>query len=120
MITFTLPLPPRVLSANARPGHWGSRYRANDKYRDLAFVMGLHALGGRSRPRWKAARQQSVFYFATSRHRDGDNLLGMLKPVWDGLQKAGILQNDSGLIHMPVRSALDKANPRVEITVEPV
>jgi len=94
--------------------------RAKKHYRTLAFVMALHTLGRRSRPRWVEAKVWSVFFCKTKRTRDRDNALASMKSAFDGITDAGIMANDSGMIHMPVRFEIDRGNPRVEITLEPV
>lgn len=68
--------------------------------------------------RLESATVQATFYHKDKRRRDGDNLLAMLKPVWDGMVDAGVFVDDSGLTHLPVVKLVDKDNPRVEITVE--
>jgi len=60
------------------------------------------------------------FFFKTRRRRDRDNLLASLKAAFDGLADAGLVADDSGLIHMPVEQYIDRADPRVELVVERV
>lgn len=114
-IKITLRLPGTVLSPNAPRGtHWAVRRDAIRAYRGLACAEAM-AIGNRNR--WKSAEQRATFYFTANRNRDGDNFLARLKPVWDGLQDAGVLDNDSGLVHHPVKFEIDKENPRVEIEI---
>ena len=118
-ITITLPLPPRELSPNARVHHH-ARGRAVKKYRlivwSLTYPHMAHEMRGNP-VRWATATEQATFYFRDRRHSDPDNLLAMLKPVWDELQVMGILANDRYMTHLPVKVGIDAANPRVEITV---
>ena len=60
---------------------------------------------------------QATFYFRDLRRRDRDNLLASLKAAFDGLADAHILEDDSGLVHLPVRIEKDRENPRVELEI---
>jgi len=112
-MTITLPLPPRELSPNWR-GHWAQKAKAVKKYRQLAWAVAM----SETRCNWPTANAQATFYFRDRRRRDRDNLLASLKSAFDGLTDAGVIDDDSGLTHLPVIVEYDKANPRVEITVE--
>ena len=113
-IKITLRLPDPCLSPNARV-NWRVKHGATKKYRRSAFLLATEQAG--ACPGLIRATQQATFYYPTKRRRDGDNLLSMLKPVWDGLVDAGVLDDDAGLIHMPVKVEIDKENPRVEIEI---
>jgi len=113
-LVVTLPLPPRVLSPNARP-HWAAKARAVRQYRETACLCALVERPGRP---MQAARVTCRFFFRDRRRRDRDNLLASLKPAFDGIADAGVVTNDSGMIHMPVEQCVDRVRPRVEIVVE--
>ncbi|MBN2582551.1 MAG: RusA family crossover junction endodeoxyribonuclease [Planctomycetes bacterium] len=113
-LVFVLPLPPRELSPNARPHHM-AKARAVRKYRLWAWA---EARSQNVRPGWAEAKAQATFHFTSNRRRDRDNLLASLKPAFDGLVDAGVLADDSGLTHLPVRIELDANEPRVEICIE--
>lgn len=120
-LVVTLPLPPRALSPNARP-HWAAKAKAVQGYREAAYLSALakrpgSLRGRRDRPT-RLARVTARFYFRNRRRRDGDNLLASLKPAFDGIADAGVVANDSGMIHMPVEQYVDRKNPRVELVVE--
>ena len=118
-ITVTLSLPDRRLSPNYTVGSFRGRMgKANaiKKYRQAAHAAGIIASHG-ERLKWKEATVEATFYFKQDRRRDGDNLQGSLKAAFDGLADAGVVSNDSGFRHQPVKQAKDKANPRVEITI---
>lgn len=115
-LTLTLPLPPRELHPNARV-HWRPKAAATAGYRLLAKARSLEALGRTRQPRWPAAFAQAVFYVKDRRRRDRDNLAAALKAAWDGIADAGVVENDAGITHLPVRIEVDRANPRVMITV---
>lgn len=114
--TVTLPLPPKELSPNARV-HWAARATATRRYREAAYLL---ALPSRPRRPMQVARVTARFFFKTRRRRDRDNLLASLKPAFDGLADAGLVADDSGLIHMPVEQHIDRTDPRVELVVERV
>lgn len=104
---ITLGLPPRELSPNVR-ANWPAKARATRKYREYAWAVTLSKIGRRIAPQWKRATVQATFFFQTKRRHDKDNLLANLKPAFDGIADAGLVENDAGLIHLPV-----------EIVVEP-
>lgn len=112
-LIVVLPLPPKELSPNARC-HWGAKAREVKRYRRMAWAEAI-AARGRTGDRWKNATCQAKFYFATRRRRDRDNLLAALKAAFDGLTDSHILEDDSGLVHLPVDVLSDPENPRVEL-----
>ena len=50
-------------------------------------------------PLWRLAECHATFYL--ERRRDGDNLIAWLKATFDGLEDAGIVENDGNFIHLP-------------------
>lgn len=114
-ITIILPLPRRILSPNGR-AHFHPKAKAVKAYRTLAMAAARNATPGPS-PRWERARALTRFFFSDRLRRDGDNLLASLKPAFDGIVDAGVLADDRGLSHEPVGVYVDRANPRVEITL---
>lgn len=64
---------------------------------------------------WIAAECQVYWFARDSRVRDRDNCLSSLKATFDGLKDGGLLKDDSGLIHLPLRLFVDNKNPRVEL-----
>lgn len=117
-VTIVLPLPRRALSPNVRT-HWRTKARAVKAYRMLAWAEAVEALKGK-RPSWARARSRSRFFFVDSRKRDGDNFLASLKSAFDGITDAGAVADDSGIAHEPPEFHVDRARPRVEITLEEV
>lgn len=116
----TLPLPHSALSPNARPHHFAlSNAKAAAKQGAFLRARAALPLGGKP-PRWEAAEAEAVFYHAQKRGRDGDNALASLKAAYDGIAMAGIVANDKGIRHLPVRFEIDPANPRVEVTLRPL
>lgn len=113
---ITLPMPPKALSPNARV-HWRTKAKATKAYRNAAKWT---ASEDRPAKPWLQASAQATFYCKINRRRDGDNYLASLKSAFDGLRDAGVILDDSGITHLPVRFEVDKANPRVEIQIEEV
>lgn len=119
-VTIILPLPHKCLSPNktvmsARAGM--RKAAATKKYRSQAEEATL-AEGVESSP-WEQATLQATFFHAVKRKRDGVNYNQSLKPAQDGIVDAGLLVDDDAehLTTLPPRFELDKACPRVEITV---
>ena len=114
-ITITLPLPPRELSPNSRC-HWAKKAKAVAAYREQAKVAGWR-IPASERPAWDIAEARTVFYVPDARRRDRDNLLASMKAAFDGIADAGLIANDYGLRLEGVGVEIDRANPRVEVTL---
>ena len=114
ILTITLPLPHKGLSPNARC-HWRAKAKHTKAYRRAAFYAARSATA--AEPRWTTARTSVRWYTKTVRHPDADNALSSLKACWDGMKDAGILADDNGLAHEPIRFAKDAANQRVELDI---
>lgn len=102
----TIPAPPPQLSPNHYVGSRGGRLRRarlTKAYRQTVGLLAHQALDGQPPPRWNSATARAVFVVNTQRRRDGDNALASLKAAWDALRDAGIIEDDSGLAHEPVR-----------------
>jgi hypothetical protein len=114
-LTITIPLPPKEVRNNWR-GHWAKKAGAVKQYRLLARFRATTAMGS-TKPMWKKASVKVTAYFPTARHLDPTNLIDALKPAFDGLQDAGVIENDKELWpERPMIVTRDK-NPRVELTV---
>lgn len=118
-ILVTLPLPPKELSPNARV-HWARKARAAKEYRLMAEIYTRGVIGHKDPPRWERATVQATFYLRRRRNLDGDNALAWMKAGIDGLADAGVVANDSGFTHLPVRVEIDRDRPRVELLVSPL
>lgn len=116
---ITLSIPDKVLSPNAR-AHWAVKARATRETRQAAYLLATKALReqGMKPPKWETAEAHVTFYWPTAHRRDRDNAQRRLKPVWDGLQDAGVVEDDAGLIHYPPTMSKDASNPRVEVVVK--
>lgn len=124
-IRLTLPLPAKPLHPNARV-HWRPKADAVRAARAFARVRALEAIRGDDStrplpqpPRWRTANAQVTFYAPDRRRRDRDGVLASLKAAFDGIADAGVIVDDSGLIHHPVLMECDTANPRIEIRIWP-
>jgi Holliday junction resolvase RusA-like endonuclease len=114
-LTITIPLPPKEVRNNWR-GHWAKKAKAVKAYRFEAMFAAIQAIAGNA-PFWKKASVRVTAYFPTARHFDPTNLIDALKPAFDGLQDAGVIENDKNLWpERPVIVTKDK-NPRVELTI---
>lgn len=107
-ITITLPLPPQAMYPNARK-HWKAKMAPKRQQRNDAYTAAIDAMfcrNGKGRPYWQLAECQATFYL--ERRRDGDNLIAWLKATFDGLEDAGIVENDGNFIHLPPKQVTGK------------
>jgi crossover junction endodeoxyribonuclease RusA len=99
-VTLTLPVPSPMLSPNARP-HYMAKAKVTKQHRQAAKLVAMGALN-RDEPRWARASVQLAWTFTDARKRDQDNLLARCKAYFDGLRDAGLIDDDSGLTHLPM------------------
>jgi crossover junction endodeoxyribonuclease RusA len=100
---ISLPWPASCLSPNAR-SHWRKVGEAKKAARTLAKYVALDAINRNNWPKnVTAATTYITFVAKDDRKRDGDNHLAMLKAYLDGLADAGVIANDCGFTHSPVR-----------------
>lgn len=116
-LRITFPIPPRVLSPNART-HWAVKAKATKYLRQSVCVLAREANAGKS-SKWMSATCKVLWYAKTRRRMDRDNCLAMLKAAFDGLVDAGVLVDDCGLTHLPLEIHHDAKQPRVELLVSP-
>lgn len=120
-VVVVLPLPSSKLSPNGQHGHWSSLSKARKKARSDGYIATLKArIDCQHVKPFVKCEAHATFYFRTNRRRDGDNYAAMLKPYWDGMVDAGLVVNDSGIRHMPVKFEVDKKQPRVQILIRPI
>jgi crossover junction endodeoxyribonuclease RusA len=119
-VVVELSLPDKCLSPNARC-HWRVKGKATKAYRAAAkwqTVLATSASYDDHGPRgWTAATVLATFYFKDKRRRDRDNLLASLKSAFDGLADSGLVTDDAAFSYMPVLTEVDKARPRVVLTI---
>jgi Holliday junction resolvase RusA-like endonuclease len=116
-ITVIIPLPPQAMYPNARK-HWKAKMKPKREQREAAFLAGVSAV--KRGPRWTLAECQATFYL--ERRRDGDNLIAWLKATFDGLEDAGIVENDGNFIHLPPKQVTGKhanGERKVVLTITP-
>jgi len=65
--------------------------------------------------RWKHVTATIKWFHRTWQRPDKDNALAMLKSTWDGMEDAGLIENDKYLTPLPPIFEQDKERPRVEI-----
>jgi crossover junction endodeoxyribonuclease RusA len=95
MIKIKLPWPDKLLSPNARC-HWAVKSKCTKQHRALACIAARQQCG--SRPNWKSAFYSLTCTLAPKqRQPDEQNLIAHLKAYVDGIEDAGIIQNDRGL-----------------------
>lgn len=120
LLTITLPCPAQPLWQN-RPCHWSKRAKATKAYRAAAMGLAMMELRGKAPPRWDRAVAFLHFFWPDERRRDVRNAEAAMKAAYDGLVDAGIILDDNCwvLSHGQTRFAVDRANPRVCITIRP-
>lgn len=121
-IVFELPIPGPKLSPNARVA-WYATLPDKQFCRDQAELEALRFIrkwelesGFIWQPEAKAIVQAN-FCFKSNRKRDKDNFGAMLKATWDGITKAKLWEDDSGITHLPILFTTGVQKSRVEITV---
>jgi Holliday junction resolvase RusA-like endonuclease len=113
---IVLPLPPRECSPNWR-GHWTKRAAAVKCYREHAWAEALANIHMEPGMPWRAATVKCHFVFKRPGRRDKDNLLARMKAAFDGFADAGMVADDADFTYQPVSVAVDRDNPRVEVTI---
>lgn len=111
-ITLELPHPGNTCSPNSR-AHWTARHKSIKAIREAAATIAAYELRkiNATPPRWERAEVEATFYRPGNRAKlvDEDNAIATLKGIFDGLQDAGIIANDSGLSHLPPKQLLGAA-----------
>ena len=142
-IKFTFPWPPRELNPNAKtkPVYdeltgkptgrrkaigWGAKASAAKTYREMCGWLAKTQVQPNqdihTDPPLTSPVLATTTFYVDSKHRyDLDNLDASLKPLWDGVVDAGILQGDSSehLRHGESKVVIGKER-RVEVTLEEV
>ena len=118
-LKVVLPLPSKPLQPNWR-GHWAVKSKAVKQARFDSLCAAVAAAWDatlKKFPPMKSAEVRPTFYFPTKRRRDGSNANASLKAYEDGLEDAGVIENDCGFIWHPPKMLHDKENPRVELLI---
>jgi hypothetical protein len=115
-MTITLPLPHKRLSPNAR-SHWRAKAAQTKVHRQRARLLTLEALNGQPAPTFSGYRL--AFFLPDARNRDDDNLAASCKAYRDGIADALRVDDSTLALAAQPTMNLDRANPRVEITLIP-
>ena len=116
-LRLTLPLPPN--RGNAR-WHWRVENRKKQLYMTEAAVW--RSQNGTKRPTLPLERARLSVCLFTWATMDEDNLWARTKWTRDFLKHDGWIEDDSPrvLMHDTIAQRIDRKNPRIEITLEPV
>ena len=114
--TIVLPWTKPLLNLNSRQ-HWAAKARDTDAVRSVTAML--------CRDLAKAEKVRVVLSYTPrdKRRRDADNLVGMLKPICDGIVDAGVVPDDTPdfmIKEMPVIKPPAGKHARMELLVEAV
>lgn len=117
-VRLTLPFPPRELSPNYRPKHWGALYRAKKAYREACEVLArdVRNTSGVSYPLKSPVQARVIFAVARGELPDEDNCTASFKAGWDGIVDSKLLVDDSPE-HLHVVETLVQRGPKREVRV---
>lgn len=114
-MTITLPLPDRLLSPNTK-AHWAIKSKATKLARRRAKLATIDQLAQPSAPDQPFYSYTLAFFYSQNRNRDDDNAAASCKAYRDGIADA--LRIDDSTLHLRATTlAVDKKNPRLEITL---
>jgi Holliday junction resolvase RusA-like endonuclease len=99
VLTIVVPPLPRATHPNARP-KLRVKLAARKRQREDASIAALAAMQCK-RLLWERAEVEATFFFSVRRKRDTDNLTAWLKATLDGLEAAGVVEDDNGLTLLP-------------------
>lgn len=117
-IRLVVSFPDPMLFPN-RPGHWSKKSKLASVQKSEAALVALSELNrlGVDAPRWQEADVYITAFKRSRRTIDRDNFMNAMKRAWDGFEKAGVIENDSGFHYHSVQWEVDPKNPRVEILI---
>lgn len=119
-ITIKLTIPGRLPTTNEinAAHNTQNRYAYAKMKKDYTALVQIHAQ--KLKPVKKA--DFTITFYCKDRRIDKDNYLGGLKFIFDGLVKARVIENDgwNQVGEIIPKFAVDKDNPRVEITITEV
>ena len=110
-------LPYNAKNHSHNKGHWRAKSAMVKAMRELAAWQ---AKIGDYEPITGSHKVSYRFYFPDNRKRDLINWAQSCKPYIDGIVDAGIIEGDHWQISGigTITACVDKANPRIEITIE--
>lgn len=106
--TIELPIPDRKLWPNGRAHHM-VRARLTKRHRNAAAIQ-ARAIGI-AETLEEPVRVAFRYRFATNRHRDREALVAAPKPYIDGLEDAGVFDNDRRIVAHDVDVEVDGSRP---------
>lgn len=115
-MTLVLPIPNSGLWPNSRT-HWRRKSALTKAHRALSKVLTLEALGGKPAPAFTG--YTLIFHFKDARNRDDDNATASCKAYRDGIADALKVDDNTLRLSAPPVMAVDRKNPRLEITLIP-
>jgi crossover junction endodeoxyribonuclease RusA len=116
LIKVVVAIPPKELSPNRRT-HWKGRLRPKQQYRWSCYLRTKEALGRRQPPQWETSYVRIKYYSRTSHKQARDNIIASLKPAFDGIEDARVVETDEGMNFVSVERLKDASDPRVEIYI---
>tara|TARA_R110002012_G_scaffold270143_1_gene454516 strand:+ start:25 stop:432 length:408 start_codon:yes stop_codon:yes gene_type:complete len=121
-IIITIPeLPNAALKSGFRGGWWLVR-KAKVHDTEMAYVYSLIAYRDKKGTRpptlpLKKVNADVTFIFKEQRRRDLDNWIGRLKGYWDGIVKAGIIEDDNIDIVTSISVKFEVDKSRAPLTI---
>jgi Holliday junction resolvase RusA-like endonuclease len=121
-LTITIPeLPSAALKSGFRGGWWLIR-KAKVHDTEMAYVYSLIAYrekngDGRLSLPMKSVTASVTYVFKETRRRDLDNWIGRLKGYWDGIVKAGIIEDDNIDIITSINVKFEIDKSRAPLTI---
>lgn len=119
VLTLELPFPPKELSPNSRPNRWEKartvrQYREDCGWAGTVQYRRYVSKKGTPLPTLTPPVTATVtFVVPDRRRRDEQNFLQMLKPAFDGLVDAGVLQDDNHEVFKVVATHFEVGEPKV-------
>ena len=117
-VRLTLPFPPKLLSPNGRPKHWGALHEAKKRYRHACKVLAtdVRNLSSFSYPLKSPVQARVIFVVPRGLLPDEDNCTASFKAGWDGIVDSKLLVDDSPE-HLHVVETLVQRGPKREVRV---
>ena len=124
-VTFTVPLPPKELSPNAR-AHWRAKNAAKQAYAETVYVMGVMSFEccDEHAPKETPWKWASVHLVKHSTHEtDQDNIIAACKTLIDclstkGTRPLGIFEDDKRIaVTAEWKRERVRSKGRIEVTV---
>lgn len=113
-VTLVIPGDPPPSNNRLLRMHWAERHRTLRDWADTAWAVWFTS----GCPKFEEAVVTIRLYFTVSRRRDRDNYTAACKGILDGLSEHAWTDDNTDVIDLrPVEIAVDKRNPRVEITI---